>query len=183
MDQGRSFTLTMATILVVFGVFFLIVNLIPGGPGIDVLWPFFILIPGLLFLGPAVLGHWTGERRLAALAIPGTILTSLGLIFLFCTSTGHWAVWSYVWTLIPGSVGLGLYLAARIGRWGPMPAAVGRWMLLVALIAFLAFGVFFEAVIFGLGGRFWPVVLVLAGLLILLWNYLPRRAGTTRRRT
>lgn len=182
MNRGRSFTLTVATILVVFGLFFLIVNLVPRAPGIGVLWPFFLLIPGLLFLGPAVLGRWTDERRLAALAIPGSILTTLSLIFFFCTISSHWAAWSYAWTLITASVGLGIYLAARLGRWGPAPAAVGRWMLFVSLIAFLAFGVFFEAVIFGLGGRYWPVVLVLAGLLMLLWNYLPRRAGSRRQR-
>ncbi len=61
------------------------------------LWPFFIIIPGLAFLYPA----WKGGPDTAPLAIPGAIITGTGALLLLQSVTGRWESWAYVWTLYP----------------------------------------------------------------------------------
>src|SRR5690606_17065608 len=59
--------------LVVLGLLLLL------GRGLDfgaMAWPFFVLIPGVIMLAVAFLG----DRSSAALAIPGSIVTTIGLI-------------------------------------------------------------------------------------------------------
>src|SRR5438552_19018391 len=66
--------------------------------------PLFVAIPGLAFLYFA----YTGDRKVAGLAVPGTVITGTGLILFYQNITGHWQSWAYVWTLYPLFVGLAL---------------------------------------------------------------------------
>jgi hypothetical protein len=148
---------------------------------LGVLWPFFIIVPGLLFfIGMLVLG-----RSGAPLAIPGSIVTMIGLILLFQNMTDLWATWAYAWALIfPTSVGVGIAIA---GLWGddPRMARAGGLMALVGLMIFLAFAVFFELLlnISGLrtgplGRLLLPLLLIGAGAVVLVLSLL---SGRTRR--
>jgi len=143
-----------------------------------VVWPFFIIVPGLLFfVGMVALG-----KNGAPLAIPGSIITMIGLILLFQVLTGLWQMWAYIWALVfPTSVGIGIAIA---GLWGddPRAARAGGTTALIGLVIFLAFAVFFELLLNlsglrsgPLGRIVLPVLLIGAGVVTLLLALLPRR--------
>lgn len=139
-------------------------------------WPFFIIVPGVLLLmgarenkGPA------GE----SLAIMGGMVTAVGLLLLYQDVTGHWASWAYAWALVvPTSVGLGqIYFGSHSDR--PHTVAQGQRLATIGMIIFAVGVVFFELVIgisgFGLGRFGWPALLIGLGLFFLLRNYVPKR--------
>jgi len=152
----------VASILIGLGVLFLVFNL--TGLSFGETWPiiFFLLAAG--FYLPAIL--WPDNRReLAGLFIPGSVLLTLGLIFFYNTFTHDWASWAYAWILIPGGVGLGLALAALVGRWGSGTLWIGVWMMIGSLIVFGFFGTLF--------GGTWlrsigPALLIAGGILLLV---------------
>jgi hypothetical protein len=154
-------------IIIAAGVFFLLVQF--GVFSFDVfgfLWPFFIIVPGLVFLYFAR----TGGEDLAPLAIPGAIITGTGAILLFQSVTDRWESWAYIWTLYPVFLGLGLiFMGRRTQSRKTYRSGVGfvRW----GMIAFAVFAGFFELFVFGDFGfaRYLiPVALILAGGWMLL---------------
>ncbi len=76
------------------------------------LWPFSIIGFGALFF----IAMFAVGKSGAAFAIPGTIITGIGLVVLFQNITGHWTTMSYLWTLIIIFVGLGIYLMGWYGE-------------------------------------------------------------------
>ena len=158
-NQGRT---VAALVLIGLGVLFLLGYTVSLGT----LWPFFIIVPGLVFLYFA----FTGSRDLASLAIPGAIITGTGVILLYQNATGRWASWAYVWTLYPVFLGLGLmYLGRRTGDESTLRS--GRGFVTWGGVAFLFFGEFFEVFIFGGFGltRYaLPLILILVGGWLLL---------------
>lgn len=143
-----------------------------------VLWPFFIIGPGLLFfVGMVALG-----RPGAPLAIPGSIVTMVGLLLLYSAVSRHWASWAYAWALVaPTAVGIGI---AIMGLWADEPRAVraGGVVAAIGLGLFLCFGVFFELALNisgfagGLLGRIIvPLLLIGAGVGLLLLTLARRR--------
>ncbi|HUZ02967.1 MAG TPA: hypothetical protein VMU89_21705 [Thermomicrobiaceae bacterium] len=180
MDVGRGRNTAAGLIgvgLVVAGALLLLgelgVNLFEFG------WPFFVIGPGLLFY----LGMIARGRRGAPLAIPGTIITMVGLILLYQNAFDHWESWAYVWTLIfPTAIGLGMIIQ---GLWGgePEPARTGSRFVMVGLVMFVALAIFFEGLlnISGFASSAWTTylaaaALVLAGLLAIASGFRPRRA-------
>jgi hypothetical protein len=132
--------LAMGVVLVVVGVFYLVVQV--AGVDLSVFgWPLFVIIAGLtlLVVGFASLG--TGA------AIPGGILTMVGLVLAYQNSTGHWASWAYAWALVaPGGVGLGLFLQGiRERNTGLMRQ--GRSLMFIALLIFMVGFVLFESIL------------------------------------
>ncbi len=128
------------------------------------LWPFFIIVPGLAFFYFMV--H--GGKNAAALAIPGSIITTTGLLLLYQSITNHWESWAYAWALIfPTSVGIGLYI---FGLWGENDSLrrTGQGFIRVGLILLVLGGLFFEMIFHLSGSRsnrvVWPVVLIIAGI-------------------
>ncbi|MFZ5880770.1 MAG: hypothetical protein ACOY0R_15495 [Chloroflexota bacterium] len=69
-----------------------------------VAWPLEILALALGFALAAVV------MRVAALAIPASILGFNGLLLMFCAVTGLWQAWALLWPLEFLSVGLGLLI-------------------------------------------------------------------------
>ena len=142
-----------------------------------ILWPFFIIVPGLFFF----VGMFVVGKNGAPLAVPGSIVTMIGLILLYQSVTGHWASWAYAWALIfPTAVGLGIAIA---GLWSDEPRTVrsGALMAGVGLVVFIFFGVFFELLLnisgfrSGLFGRvLFPLMVIGAGLIVLAWALLQR---------
>ena len=144
------------------------------------LWPFFIIVPGLLFfVGMVALG-----KPGAPLAVPGSIVTMVGLILLLQNITGLWSTWAYTWALIfPTAVGVGVAIA---GLWGDDANAVrvGTVMAGIGVAIFLFFAFFFEVIVnlnglrSGAFGRIAvPVMIIGAGVLFLVFALQPRGAG------
>jgi hypothetical protein len=110
------------------------------------LWPLFIILPGLPFLYAA---YNTDDEDQAGMIIPGIILTGTGLIFMFQGLTGHYESWAYAWALFPAMVGLGLQFMGKKKGVDTEEEKVGRAMTRGGLAAFAAFGLFFELLLFG----------------------------------
>lgn len=91
--------------LILVGLVLLVLQFVPrwlDWVALEDIWPFLIIgVGGLLF----VLGI---VSKSPGTVVPGTILCGIGSLLLWQNVTGHWESWAYVWTLIPGFVGLGL---------------------------------------------------------------------------
>jgi hypothetical protein len=108
------------------------------------LWPFLVIgVGGVMLVSAAV-----GGRASAPLFVPGSIVTTVGLILFVLNLTGRWEAWSYAWTLIIAAVGVGLWLhGTRAGN--PELRRRGLQTLQTGLVMLVIFGAFFELVIFG----------------------------------
>jgi hypothetical protein len=131
------------------------------------LWPFFIIGPGLLFFVAMFVSGKSG----APLAIPGSIVTMIGLILLYQSLTNHWESWSYAWTMILTSVGIGIMIAgARSGN--ASQKKTGWGLTKTGLVLFVIFGTFFEMIFAGsqrgLPQFIFPVLLILVGLYLII---------------
>ncbi len=160
-------SIIVGTILILVGVLFLVVQLFPGlAINLDIgnQWPLIVVSVGVLLLLSAFMGT-------PALAIPGSIVSGIGGILYVQNLTNSWSSWSYVWTLIPGFVGIGLLLAGLLGHQRVTSWREGSRLLLISAVMFVIFGAFFN----GLGGlgQYWPVLLIGLGL----WMLWPGRSG------
>lgn len=155
--------------LILLGALFVVFNLIPKIT-IRETWPIVFFVIAFAFALPSL--AWPESKKgLAALLIPGAIFLGLGAIFLYNTLSHNWAIWAFAWILIPASVGLGLMLAGKVGRWNNSVWLVGVWMALISLTVFAVFAALFGnlAVKFIGAG-----VLVALGLLLLIRSILKK---------
>jgi hypothetical protein len=174
-QNGRSrITWALGIVLVACGLLFLLRNLIPGFRPFAMLWPFFVIIPGLLFF----VGMVMGGPKAGPLAIPGSVITGTGLLLLYQSITNHWESWAYAWTLYLGFVGAGI---AIHGAWSDDRRHIkpGFRLIGISLIAFVLFGAFFELLLNIsdnlIGNLLWPGLVIAFGLYLLLRNTAGRR--------
>ena len=169
----------LGVVLVVVGLFYLIVQV----AAIDLStfgWPLFIIIPGLTLLIVGFISLGTGA------AIPGGILTMVGLVLAYQNSTGYWTSWAYAWALVaPGGVGLGLFLQGLRERNGGL-IRQGRSLMLIAAMIFLVGFVFFESILNISGINDVPIVkaalpalFIVIGILLLARSIQNSRKGST----
>ncbi len=172
-DESKSISLETKKIavgvsLVVLGIVFLAgellnINIWPFG------WPIFILMPGIIILAFSLVTKGkTGEP----LAICGSILTMLGLLFLYQNSTNHWQSWAYAWALVgPISVGLGQLMYGTISDQDKLIETGKRYLLIGGIIFAVGF-VFFELIIgisgLALGSFGWALLLIGLGTLLIM---------------
>jgi len=166
MNARRRSGLAGGVVLILLGALFLAIQLIPGAR-IWVSWPWIIIGVGILLL---VIGAVTG---VPAMAIPACIVGGIGGLLYYQNATGDWESWSYAWALIPGFVGVGIILSGLLE--GRVRHAVrgGGGLVLISVVLFAVFGSFFGAL--GLAGKYWPALLILLGLFLLVGNLLRRR--------
>lgn len=167
---GLSGSIVLAVILIGLGVLFLFqeffnVNVWQYG------WPLLIVGAGLVcFAGMALGGKSSGR-----LAIPGSLLTIIGLVLLYQNTFDQFQSWAYAWALVfPTAVGIGRYIE---GWWSDRPDVRERGIreTRTGLILFVVLAAFFELVL-NLGGFFGgdlirfalPIFLISIGVLILL---------------
>jgi hypothetical protein len=161
-SRGGGSSAALGVVLVVVGLFALGVVVF----GIDLTqygWPLFVIIPGLTLLVVGFLGGGQGA------SVPGGIVTMLGLVLAYQSSSGDWASWAFAWALVaPGGVGLGLYLQALRDR-DPSMLRRGRTLMFIAAMIFLIGFVFFESIL-GISGMDYGIFgkAALPGLLIVI---------------
>jgi len=132
--------------------------------GAGLLWPMFILVPGLILLGIALGG---GRAGAAAMSIPAMIVTGTGALLFIQNVTGYWESWAYAWTLYGVFLGMGFMLMGQRLDDSSLHK-VGRGFVQASLMAFAAFAFFFEIII-GISGGPGPIgALLLIGLGLLL---------------
>jgi hypothetical protein len=158
----------LGVVLVVVGLFFLVIRLADVDLG-TYGWPLFVIIPGLTLLIVGFVSLGTGA------AIPGGIVTMVGLVLAYQNSTSNWASWVFVWPLVaPGGVGVGLFLQGlRDRNVGLMRQ--GRTLMFIAALIFMVGFVFFESMLhmtgtdYGLFGKVAaPSLLVVIGIALLV---------------
>ena len=167
-SKRNTGSLVGGSLLIIFGILALLGKLFQNFNFWNTFWPFFIIGVGLLFF----VGMFAGGRSVSGLAIPGTIITTIGLMLFYQNLTNHWESWSYGWTVILMSVGLGIFI---MGMWGQnlSQRAAGLRVLRIGLIMFVIFGAFFELIFtagrpFGLRSIFFPAALILLGLYLVI---------------
>ena len=144
-------------ILILAGLGFLAYQLFPNvfaGFG----WPWLLVVVGAIFVVTSLL------TRSGGTIVPGVILLGIGAVLLYQTRTGNWESWAYLWPLMPGLAGLGLFLGSFIDREMRPARKGGLIVMLVSAILFVIFSGFF-----GLDTgllRFWPVLLIILGVVV-----------------
>lgn len=159
-------------LLILFGGFILLTRMMPEIFGY-VYWPFYIIGVGVAFLLTAVL------TRTGGLAIPGAIVAGIGGILYYQALSNHWESWAYMWTLIPGFVGIGVILAGLLSREHPHFDSGGLVLIAISTMGFLIFGGAFSGLLgfpFDLDvGILWPLFLIGIGLITLISALFRRR--------
>jgi len=161
-NRSNVGALIAGTILIVFGLLALagqFFRFIDWGS----LWPFIVIGFGALFF----LAMAAGGRQTAAFAIPGSIISGIGLVLLFQNITGRWESMSYFWTLIILFVGLGIYIMGWYGGDANQKRS-GVGVMKVGFILFIIFGAFFEMIFSSFGNLIFPVLLILLGIYLVL---------------
>ncbi len=167
-SRRNTGSLVGGSLLIIFGVLALLGKLFQNFNFWNAFWPFFIIGIGLLFF----VGMFAGGKSVSGLAIPGSIITTIGLMLFYQNITNHWESWSYGWTVILMAVGLGIFI---MGAWAQNESqrAAGLRVLRIGLIMFIIFGAFFELIFtagmpFGLRSIVFPAALILLGLYLVL---------------
>jgi hypothetical protein len=161
-------SIVAGSLLILFGLLALFGQLFRGFDFWGKLWPFIIIGFGLMFF----VGMLLGGKSVSGLAIPGSIITMSGLMMLVQNLTGYWESWSYSWTVILISVGLGIFIMGLYnGNEGSRQA--GLRVMKVGLILLIVFGAFFELIFsasqpFGLRQILFPAALILLGIYLVV---------------
>lgn len=166
--------LAVGAILVIIGGILLAGQVLDFGIG-DLGWPLIVIAVGaaLLLIGLFV----TNE---SGMVVGGAVVTTVGLVLLYQSETGHWESWAYAWALVgPAASGLGLAIwGIRSGN--GRDVRNGTWGLLGGLAFFAVGYLFFEGVIGISGQRLplpeWvlPAVVIGIGVVILVRGMLQR---------
>ncbi len=170
METHRSNTAAIVggALLIVFGLLSL-AGQIFGNSGVwSFLWPFIVIGVGAMFF----VGMLAGGKSVAGLAIPGSIITGIGLLLFFQNVTHYWESWSYGWTLIIIFVGLGIFIMGMYSGIEERKQA-GLRVMKTGLILFIIFGAFFELIFaagnpLGLRSIAFPVLLIGLGIYLIL---------------
>lgn len=165
---GRS-QLALGVILLLLGGWFLLNQVNPAfrnffEPYTE--WPVNLLLIGA---GILVIGLATGSP---GLAVPAAIVAGIGGIFYYQEKFSDSSSWSYMWTLIPGFVGVGTILAGLLGENTSRNISSGLKTIVFSAVLFLVFGTFFGDLKF-LGEYGVAILLILFGVFILargLWR-------------
>ena len=152
-------------LLIMLGLLILAAQIFRGFDFWGRFWPLIIVGIGSMFF----VGMFAGGKSVSGLAVPGSIVSSIGLMLLVQNFTGYWQSWAYSWTVIIISIGLGIII---MGWWGgnSEQRQSGWNVAKVGVVMFVLFGAFFE-IIFNsskLADYIFPSALILFGLYLLL---------------
>lgn len=144
-------------------------------------WPLLVVLLGLTFF----VGMLFAGRRGAGLAIPGSIITTIGLLLFIQNTFDLWVTWAYAWALLVSATGLGmLIMNGYLKRTGLR--RVAGLLIGLGLTLFVLFGLLFEIILDIAGtnvesGVFLGGGLVLLGLFVIFSRPLfTKSAGKTR---
>jgi hypothetical protein len=171
MRQNRT-NLFLGVLLILIGGSLLITKQVPAVQDwIDnFTWPMWTIGAGLLVL---LIGLITGAP---GMAVPASIIAGIGGILYYQNATDDYSSWSYMWTLIPGFVGVGTILAGLLGENTRANLSRGVNLLVTSAVLFLVFATFFGGLnILGEYGA--AIILILLGLYVLARGFLRSGRG------
>jgi hypothetical protein len=117
------------------------------------LWPILMFGPGILFFA-----GFLSDRNNYGLLMPGSILTTYGLLFLTCSIFG-WEEMELLWPAFILGPGAGFLLMYFFGK-----KELGL-LIPGAIFSTLALLFFFHTTRYG---EFWPLIIIAAGVLLIL---------------
>ncbi len=169
--QNRT-QLVLGVLLVAAGIFYLVAQQTPALQALihaQFQWPYYVIGAGVLIL---IIGLLTGTP---SMAVPACIVGGVGGILYYQNRTGDWGSWSFLWTLVPGFVAIGILITGLLGEDTRHNLGRGLNLLVISAILFVIFAGIFQRL--DILGRYGP-----AGLLILLGLYVIGRGLLRGRR-
>jgi hypothetical protein len=165
MSKERRSDLIFGIILLLIGGWFLAAqfDLMPGLNKIMYIqfqWPLIVIGVGVfLFLLGLLL-------RAPGMSVPACIVGGIGGLLYWTNESGKWGDWSYLWTMIPGFVGVGVILSTLLGGQEKGGYREGLRLILISVILFVVFIMIFSGQ--GYFIKYWPVLVILAGIWIII---------------
>lgn len=167
MEANRRAGLIWGILLILAGLVFLGAQVFPdlfSWMG-EITWPWFVIGAGVLLLLIGIVSNQPG------MIVPACITSGVGAILYWQNMTGNWESWAWIWALIPGFAGIGTML---MGLWQGKLSVVlgGLWSIGLSLVMTAIFASFLGGPRFlGQYWRYWPVLLILLGLLSLVRHF------------
>lgn len=171
MRQNRT-NLFLGVLLILIGAWLVITRQVPAVQDwiATLTWPMWTIGAGVLVL---LIGLITGAP---GMAVPASIIAGIGGILYYQNATDDFGSWSYMWTLIPGFVGVGTILAGLLGENTRANLARGVNLLVISAVLFLVFATFFGGLNI-LGDYGAAIILILLGLYVLARGFLRSGSG------
>ena len=166
MKQNRT-NLFLGVLLILIGAWLVVTRQVPAVQDWmenNFTWPMWTIGAGLLVL---LIGLITGA---SGMAVPASIIAGIGGILFYQNATDDFGSWSYMWTLIPGFVGVGTILAGLLGENTRANLARGVNLLLTSAVLFLIFSTFLGGLNL-LGEYGAAIILIGLGLYILVRGF------------
>ena len=166
MQQNRT-SLVLGLLLILVGGWLLLTRQVPALENWledNFTWPMWTIGAGLLVL---LIGLITGTP---GMAVPASIIAGIGGILYYQNATNDFGSWSYMWTLIPGFVGVGTILAGLLGEHTRRSIAHGLNLVVISAVMFLIFATFLGGLDI-LGDYGAAVILILLGVYILIRGF------------
>lgn len=177
MRQNRS-TLILGVLLILIGIWLVVSRQVPALQqwlNIEFTWPMLTIGAGILIF---VIGLLVGAP---GMAVPASIVTGIGCILYWQNANNDFGAWSYMWTLIPGFVGVGLILTGLLGENTRKNLSGGLNLIVISMVLFLIFGTIFGGL--AILGPYGPAILLIAlGVYILVRGFLRPRRGQNETR-
>jgi hypothetical protein len=167
MKQNRS-TLILGLLLILLGAWMVVTRQVPSireWLDANFLWPMWVIGAGGLIL---LIGLLNGSP---GMAVPASIVAGIGGILYYQEFHHDYSSWSYMWTLIPGFVGVGSILAGLLGENTRRNLVHGLNQVFISAVLFLIFASFLGGLdILGAYGA--PAILILLGIYILARGFM-----------
>jgi hypothetical protein len=167
MRRNRS-TLILGILLILIGIWLVVSRQVPElrqWLDVEFSWPVWTIGAGILIF---IIGLIVGAP---GMAIPAAIVTGIGCILYYQNANDDFASWSYMWTLIPGFVGVGLILTGLLGESTRSNISSGLNLIVISVVLFLIFGTLLGGL--AILGPYGPAILLIAlGVYILVRGFM-----------
>ena len=164
MNRRSRSQLGLGVLLILLGGWFFAVRQVPAlrsWTEVQLDWPFYVIGAGVLIL---LVGLLTGAP---AMSIPACIVAGIGGILYYQSLSGDWQSWSFLWTLIPGFVGLGSILTGLFGEDTRHNLGNGANLLVISAVLFLIFAAIMQRL--NILGAYGPaILLILLGIYVIV---------------
>lgn len=169
MDRQQRTRIALALILILAGAWLLAVQFVPALKSFSLdsrSWPLIVVAFGAVWAVVA-LATW-----MPAMLVPASIFAGFGALLYYQNATGDWESWAYAWALIPGFVGVGVFLSSLL--LGKVREAIvgGGWLILISAVLFLIFASFLGGPNYL--GPYWPALIILLGVISLAQGFFRR---------
>ena len=167
MQHNRS-NLFLGLLLILIGGWMVVTRQVPSIQAwldANFIWPMWTIGAGALIL---LIGLLTGAP---GMAVPASIVAGIGGILYYQEVNSDYGSWSYMWTLIPGFVGVGTILAGLLGEHTRRNLSHGLRLIVTSTVLFLAFGTFLGGLTL-LGDYGAPILIILLGVYVLARGFM-----------